>query len=209
MANYRKETTVKKPLIQELEGLHQVRNIHHLRDIHECYNKFAMIVRTLATIKKRDTAQTHVYSLMEKLGPVKEALVSKDDEWEEWDLEDLVENLRKYVDRHPLLADGILSNNSPAYKRFQEPRREFKGNDRMLLAKNTRFFCVYCGKDNHRSSECFKSLGVAHRKDILKSRNLWFNCTNAGHVATNADLEDAANVEHTIILPCVTRAAWL
>ena len=83
MANYGKEITVKKPLIQELEGLQQVRNIHHLRDIHEFYNKFARIVRILATIKKLDTAQSHVYSLMEKLGPVKEALVSKDDEWEE------------------------------------------------------------------------------------------------------------------------------
>ena len=182
--NYGKDVKVRKALIQELESLNQVKNIHHLRDIHEFYNKLARVVRTLATMKKLDTAQSHVYSLMDKLGPVKEALVSKDDEWEEWDLECLVENLRKYVDRHPLPVEGtFMSNNSPAHKRCQESKKEPRGSDRMLLAKNTKPCCVYCGKDNHRSSECFKILDVAHRRDILKSKNLCFNCTNEGHVA--------------------------
>ena len=54
----------------------------------------------------------------------------------------------------------------------------------MLLAKNAKHCCVYCGKDNHRGSECFRIMDVAHRKDKLNSKNLCFNCTNAGHVAT-------------------------
>ena len=33
---------------------------------------------------------------------MREALVQKDDEWEEWGLEELVESLRKYTDRNPL-----------------------------------------------------------------------------------------------------------
>ena len=54
----------------------------------------------------------------------------------------------------------------------------------MLLAKNAKHCCVCSGKDNHRGSECFRILDVAHRKDKLNSKNLCFNCTNAGHVAT-------------------------
>jgi len=53
-------------------------------------------------MKKLETVQSHVYTLMDKLGPVKEAMVHKDHDWEEWDLEQLVENLRKYTDRQPL-----------------------------------------------------------------------------------------------------------
>ena len=42
---------------------------------------------------------------MGKLGPVQEVLVHKDDDWEEWGLEKLVENLQKYVERKPLRAN--------------------------------------------------------------------------------------------------------
>lgn len=43
-----------------------------------------------------------VYTLMDKLGPVRDVLVQKDDTWVEWGLEKLVENLRKYVEGNPL-----------------------------------------------------------------------------------------------------------
>ena len=39
---------------------------------------------------------------MDKLGPARKLLVEKDDDWEEWGLEELMENLRKYVKRNPL-----------------------------------------------------------------------------------------------------------
>ena len=78
--NYGKDIKVRKALIQELEGLGRIININQTRDIHEFYNKLARIVRTLATMKKLQTAQSHVYTVMDKLGPVKEALVSKDDD---------------------------------------------------------------------------------------------------------------------------------
>jgi len=53
-------------------------------------------------MKRLTTAQSSVYTLMDKLGPVREVLVQKDDEWEQWGLEELVESLRKYVERNPL-----------------------------------------------------------------------------------------------------------
>ena len=44
---------------------------------------------------KLQSAQSCVYSIMDKLGPVREALAQKDDDWEEWGFEELVENSRK------------------------------------------------------------------------------------------------------------------
>ncbi len=40
-------------------------------------------------MKKLETAQSFVHILMDKLGPVREILVLKDDKWEEWGLEEL------------------------------------------------------------------------------------------------------------------------
>ena len=40
---------------------------------------------------------------MDTLGPVRETMAQKDDVWEEWSLEELVENLRKYTDRNSVL----------------------------------------------------------------------------------------------------------
>lgn len=48
---------------------------------------------------------------MDKLGPVREAVVQKDDDWEEWGLEELAENLGKYTDRNPL---PLVESNPPA-----------------------------------------------------------------------------------------------
>ena len=53
-------------------------------------------------MKKLDSVQSMVYTLMDKLGPVQWISAQNDDNWEEWKLEDLVENLWKYVERCPL-----------------------------------------------------------------------------------------------------------
>ena len=46
-------------------------------------------------MKKADSFQSMVYTLMDKLGPVQQIIAQNDDDWMEWKLEDLVENLRK------------------------------------------------------------------------------------------------------------------
>ena len=188
---YGKDIKVRKALVIELEGLKPITNINQIKETHEFYNKLARVVRTLATMKKLETVQSHVYTLMDKLGPVKEAMVQKDDNWEEWDLEQLVENLRKYVDRHPLPVEDFASLTRNSYrKQHQETMHEWKRRDKMLMANGyQRTFqrsngCVYCGKSNHRSTDCFKILDVAHRRAILKKNSMCFNCTGLGHVAS-------------------------
>ena len=91
-----KDIKVHKALIKDLESLPSITSIHKIRDIHEFYNKLSRTVRTVATMKRLQGAQSYVYSIMDKLA-------QKDDDWEEWGLEELVENLRRYTDRNPVL----------------------------------------------------------------------------------------------------------
>ncbi len=67
-----------------------------------CLSKLSRVVRTLATMEKLASCQGMVYTIMDKLGPVREILAQSDDKWEEWKLEELTDNLRKYVERNPL-----------------------------------------------------------------------------------------------------------
>ena len=99
---YGKDYKVHKALVKDIENLTSITNVHNLESIHSFYNKLSRTVRTLATMQKLDTAQSTVYTLMDKLGPVREIIAQNDDNWERWSLEELVESLRKYVDRNPL-----------------------------------------------------------------------------------------------------------
>lgn len=67
---YGKDIKVHKALIKELEDLTPITSIHKLQGIHEFYNQLSRAVCTLVTMKRLTTAQSMVYSLMDKLGPV-------------------------------------------------------------------------------------------------------------------------------------------
>ena len=181
---------IHKALIKELEGLESITSIHNNSRIHDYYNKMSRIVRTLDTMKKLESAQSYVYTLLDKLGPVKEALIQTDDEWENWDLEQLVENLEKYVDRYPLPAGVSMSSATPLKKQGYEYQMDKKRRDRMMLAnsidkpKGRPTSCVFCELTSHRSSDCNKVLNLAQRRDIVKRKRLCFNCTGLGHIAS-------------------------
>ena len=93
---------VHKALIKDLESLPSITSANRVKEIRDFHSQLSRTVRTLATMKKLQGAQSYVYSIMDKLGPVREAMAQGDDNWEEWGLEELVENLRKYTDRNPL-----------------------------------------------------------------------------------------------------------
>ena len=85
-----------------MDTIPNITSLTKVKEIHEFYNQLSRTARAISTMKKLQSAQSHVYSIMDKLGPVTEALVQKYDDWEEWGLEELVESLRKYTDRNPL-----------------------------------------------------------------------------------------------------------
>ena len=184
-----KDIKVHKALIKDLESLPSITSIHKIRDIHEFYSKLSRTVRTVATMKRLQGAQSYVYSIMDKLGPVRETVAQKDDDWEEWGLEELVENLRRYTDRNAVLptqADMAIPGKKTLGDQGHEPRRR----DKILMTgSSTRQqqnppACVYCNMSNHRSWECTKVLDIAGRREALKRNKLCYNCTKFGHMAS-------------------------
>ena len=168
---YGKNFKVHRALVKELENVHTITNIHKVASIQEFYNKLARIIRTLATMKKLDSVQSMVYTLMDKLGPVQRILAQNDDNWEEWKLEDLVENLRKYVKRCPLQT--FDNKGWKVNQQFQQRK------DKLLMERGYQKdkSCVYCGSIEHRTNDCTKVLTLADHGEHLKSNKLCFNCT--------------------------------
>ena len=183
---YGKDTKIHKALIKELEGLEAISSIHNVQKIHEYYNKPTRIMRTPVTMKKLDSAQSYVYTLVDKLGPVKESLIQKDDDWENWDLLVLVENLEKYIDRHPMPS----SETTGAKRRANEHPADWRQRDKMMLAntmdrgRGKQNSCVFCDLSNHKSTDCHKVLDLAHRREIVKRKKLCFNCMGYVHTAS-------------------------
>ena len=98
---YGKDIKVHKQFTKEIESMHPVTNIHKLKSIHELYNKLARTVRTLTTIKRLDSVQCFLYTLMDKFGPVREIIAQQEHNWKDWNLEELVENMKRCVERNP------------------------------------------------------------------------------------------------------------
>lgn len=77
---YVKDIKVHKALIKEMEELPVIFSIHKVAITHDFYNRLSREVRTLNTMKKLASAQSMVYTLMDKLGPLREILAQKDDD---------------------------------------------------------------------------------------------------------------------------------
>ena len=178
---YGKDFKVHKALIKEMESLQGIMDIRRLDKIHEFYNKLARVVRTLTTMGKLQTAQCAVYTLMDKLGPVREIITQTDDKWEEWTLEQLVESLRKYVDRNPVR----MEERSKSQGGYSDGKRNM---EKLLMQGSQRYGnankCVYCGATNHSSVNCTRVLTVAARRELLRRKNLCYNCTGDNYLVS-------------------------
>ena len=102
----------------------------------------------------------------------------RDHEWEQWGLEELVENLRNYTDRNP--SPNEMSSKTPKGSQDSDRRK-----DNLLLASSHNASdCIYCGSIQHRSNDCNKILDVASRGELLKKHIIMcYNCTRSWHVA--------------------------
>ena len=177
-STYGKDIKVQRALIKELENLPTITGTRRTANIHEFYNKLSRVVRTLSTMENLASCQGMVYTIMDKLGPVREILAQSDDRWEEWKLEELTDNLRKYVKRNPLDEEDT---------KYERRDRADNRRERALLGNSQEkgnIKCVYCGKENHKSLNCTKVLRVADRREILKNSKLCYNCTGKGHTAS-------------------------
>ena len=143
---------------------------------------------------------------MDKLCPVREVLIQKDGNWEEWRLEDPVENLQMYVVRNPLrdTEDTGIKDNIPRNRPWRRDRGREKmllGNNR-VLRRNQKPTYVYCNSKLHFSHKCTKALDTAARRAIIQRNGLCYNCTGSSHGAAQCRSRGLRNCEgkhHTSI----------
>ena len=57
---------------------------------------------------------------MDKLAPVREVLTQAHDDWKEWKLQELTDNLRKYVERNPLHDGEDQQCDNSGRERYRE-----------------------------------------------------------------------------------------
>ena len=144
-------------------------------------------------MKKLEGAQSYVYSIMDKLGLIREAMAQKDDDWQKWGLEELDENLSQYTDRNPLpLVEFSLPPPSPTVpgnrdNHQKKPDKNFMAGGNIQQQQGPPP-CVYCGLNSHRSSDCTKVLDIASRREYLTRNKLCYSCARSGHLASNRNI---------------------
>ena len=158
-----------------MEQLKDIRQQYQLKEMRKFYNQSWRIIRSLNTMGKLSAAQSHVYILLDKLGPVRKIITEKDDECKQWELEDLTDNLKRFVERIPLTTnDQVKDGRTNHYGYFERSNRKMKKGDMLLFAKrhnqdnSFKAKCRYCNLDNHRSSEWMKVIAIADLKEIIK-----------------------------------------
>ncbi|XP_065058541.1 uncharacterized protein LOC135686269 [Rhopilema esculentum] len=183
LSTYGKDIKVHKALIKEIESLPPITNIHKTASINEFYNKLSRVVRALATMKKLDSVQSTVFTIMDKLGPVREIIAQGDGEWEELKFEQLTENLRKYVDRNPIKSGDEFKPDFVNRERFREQDFELLlGNHQNIRRTGDR--CVYCG--NKQSAQklrlpkgpqcCQPTGGLKEEQTLSQLHGKWAFC---------------------------------
>ena len=168
-SKYGKPSEVANAHIQAIMSLPVINNSNPVR-IHEFYEKLLTSVQCLETMGKLTEIKGYVRLTLEKLPGIRSDLVRIDDEWQEWNFGQLVDALRKWTERNP-----ILENKSSDRQRKEEKLLQVK--------QNKPNECIYCEKTGHRAADCKNVTSVSERRKILSRKKLCFNCTGVKHRA--------------------------
>ena len=68
--------------------------------VRKLYEKLSRCYDALQTLDRKDTIDRLVMTTINKLRDVKPDLVTADDDWEEWSMKDLAENMEKWFRRN-------------------------------------------------------------------------------------------------------------
>ena len=145
-------------LIKEMENLHSITDIRRLDRVHKFYNK----LWELHELCQQWTSCFHLRApCTHWLTSLDWGVIAQtDDKLEEWTLEQLVEALRKFVDRNSLRTETRANS-----KADLEMAGKMQKNWWCRVHKDTPMDrCVYCGSTNHSSVNCTKVLTVSARK---------------------------------------------
>ena len=139
--------------------------------LQDFYDKLSKNFDALQTLGQGNMLQGFVMTTLNKLPQVKPDLVRVDEKWEDWTMEDLINNLRAWLRRNKAIDE------SP------EPAGEKRKERHWFTQKNEGKqspHCIYC-KEQHWSDDCKTLVTIEQRKKFFAEKNLCFNCGRAGH----------------------------
>ena len=162
--------------IDELINLDPVRGTNYEK-VREFYEKLTKNFDALQSLGETSTLKALVISTINKLPQVKPDLVRTDDDWENWDMTNLLQLIQKWLKRNKV-EGSPREENKKKEKHFYSNRGEATGPPR-----DKRPHCVYC-EGSHWGDSCPNYNTIESRKRFLAEKKLCFNCTGAGHQAS-------------------------
>ncbi|CAB4014348.1 Proto-oncogene tyrosine- kinase receptor Ret, partial [Paramuricea clavata] len=175
-----KECEIVKCFVKEIMELPHIPTAN-VKKIHEFHDKLAYCVQLLETLKKLDAVNGTVSMTLEKLPAIRGDLARNDTKWEDWTYIQLTEALQFWTRRNPLDSP----KHDDTQKKREQPRGCFHTQQKGGAQPGTRKACVYCDKEEHRSSEYKSVTTVGERRKILARKKLCFNCTGPSHRASD------------------------
>ena len=160
--------------VQQIMALPTIHSTSRVK-IHEFYDNLLVHVEALDTLGKLEQVRGNVRMTLDKLDGIRADLTRTDEKWKEWDFNDLLEALRLWTERNPML---------PSEKEGRHVQKEFKREKTFAAREQKSKQCVYCEIAGHKSSECQQVINTEERRRILSDRKLCFNCTGAQHRAS-------------------------
>jgi hypothetical protein len=153
--------------VDEIVNLPVVKGYNYTK-IREFYEALSRNHDALLTLGEGDMLTGFVMTTVNKLPQVKPDLVRTDDDWENWDMAALIEEIRKWLGRHKV---------DPGETRKEGAWFASKGGKPLTPV------CVFCKKD-HWGGDCKTVVTLEARKKFFVDNQLCFNCGRQGHRAS-------------------------
>ena len=145
-----------------------------VRDVYETLSKNFDALQTLG---EGDMLRGFVMTTLKKLPQVKPDLVRVDDNWEEWDMMELIENLRKWLQRNKTDDSSADSGDSRRRERHWYTKGKQENGHGLRVPS-----CLYCQGENWgEACEVFNT--VEKRRQFFHENKLCYNCGREGHGA--------------------------
>ena len=126
------------------------------------------------TLGEADMLKGFVMTTVNKLPQVKPDLVRTDDSWENWDVAALIEEIRKWLNRHKV---------DPGESRKEGSWFALKGGSKQHHSgKTISPVCIFCKMD-HWGGDCKTVVTLEARRKHFYDNQLCFNCGKSGHRA--------------------------
>ena len=157
--------TVVAAHMEEIINLPVTRGSNYER-VREFYEKLSKNFDALQTLGEGEMLKGFVLSTLNKLPQVKPDLVRTDEEWEDWNMEKLIDCIQKWLRRNKPEDD---------HKDQTEPKKR----ERSYFGQKQPH-CLFCEK-THWGESCPTYDTIAKRREFFAARRLCFNCARPGH----------------------------